>query len=111
MNRSILASLTCLATLGFATDVLAGERPGLVSAARECPQYGPGFVQVPGTATCVRVGGRVTSEYGTSTRRSTRGAGFGSSGRVAVDTRTDTAYGLLRTYVRVRAGSGSALDR
>jgi hypothetical protein len=111
MNRWILASLTCLAAFGLGTDVRAGERPSLDSAARECPQYGPGFVQVPGTATCVRVGGRVTSEYGTSTRRNTRGSGFGTSGRVSVDTRTDTAYGPLRTYVRVKAGSGSALDR
>jgi hypothetical protein len=111
MNHSILASLACAATLGLATELFAGERPRPDSAARECPHYGAGFVQVPGTATCVRVGGRVTSEYGTSTRRSTRGGGFGTSGRVSVDTRTDTGYGPLGTYVRVRAGSGSALDR
>jgi|SRR4051812_8333975 hypothetical protein len=110
MNRSLLAWLACLAAFGFATTASAAERPRLDSAARECPQYGPGFVQVPGTATCVRIGGRVASEYGTSTRRNARGSGFGTSGRVAVDTRTDTAYGPLRTYVRVRAGSGSALD-
>jgi hypothetical protein len=32
--------------------------------ANPCAQYGPGFVQVEGTTTCIKVGGGVTFESG-----------------------------------------------
>jgi hypothetical protein len=99
VSVGLIAALACIGSVGAS----AGERGR--PDERGCSQHGPGFVQVPGTATCVRIGGRVASEYGGSTRRDAHGSGFGTSGRVSVDTRTDTAYGPLRTYVRVRAGS------
>ena len=95
--------LAALASIGAGSATLAAERARLDDS---CPQHGPGFVQVPGTATCIRIRGRVASEYGGSTHRGMRGTGLGSSGHVSVDTRTETAHGPLRTYVRVRAGSG-----
>jgi hypothetical protein len=96
-----------------AEAAVAGERYAVPETVRACPQHGAGFVQVPGSTTCVRISGRVTSEYATATRHISRDqiAGFGTSGRVAVDARTDTAYGPLRSYVRVRAGSGTVQDR
>jgi hypothetical protein len=33
---------------------------------KACPSYGPGFVQLPGTDTCVKIGGWVTVEGSTS---------------------------------------------
>lgn len=95
-----------LLSAGVLGPALAAERPGAPEAARPCPRHGPGFVEVPGTATCVRIGGRVRAEAGTGTRRIAREdiAGLGASGRVSVDTRTDTAYGPVRTFVRLKAG-------
>ena len=91
----------------------AAERPGAPDAARPCPRHGPGFVEVPGTSTCIRIGGRVRAEAGTGTRRISRDdiAGLGASGRVSVDTRTDTAYGPVRTFVRLKAGQPGPGDR
>jgi hypothetical protein len=102
------ATLACLVGLGV-TPALSLDRVPVPDPLRACPRYGPGFVEVPGSTTCMRIGGRVTSEYTTGTRRVSRDqiAGFGASGRVSVDTRTDTAYGPLRSYVRVRAGSNT----
>lgn len=76
---------------------------------RSCVQQGSGFVEVPSTSTCIRISGRVRSEYGLPARGVARGdvAGFRAGGRLAVDSRTDTAYGPLRTYVRLKAGQGS----
>ena len=87
--------------LSFAAPALAGE-PTLA-----CPRHSPGFIEIPGTSTCIRIGGRVRSEYGASARRVSRHdiAGFGASGRVSVDSRTDTAYGPVRTFVRVKVRS------
>jgi hypothetical protein len=100
VSVGLIAALACIAS-----DRASAAERGRPEE-RGCSQHGPGFVQVPGTATCVRVGGRVASEYGGSTRRDARASGFGTSGRVSVDTRTDTDYGPLRTYARVRAGAG-----
>ena len=109
MTRRLISLLAlgvplCLADPAFARDLAPVAEP-----VRSCPRHGPGFVQLPGTTTCVRIGGRVRSEYGTSTRRIDRDsiAGFGTSARVSVDSRTDTEYGPLRSYVRVKAGTGS----
>ena len=105
-----LTSLICFAGLAPASAL---ERVPVPDPVRACPRYGPGFVEVPGSTTCIKLGGRVTSEYTTGTRHVSRDqiAGFGTSARVSMDTRTDTAYGPLRSYVRVRAGSNTGGDR
>jgi hypothetical protein len=35
---------------------------------KSCPAYGPGFVQIPGTNTCVKVGGSVQVQGASSGR-------------------------------------------
>jgi hypothetical protein len=103
--RSLLAAL---AWIGSSCGASAVEH--MRPEERDCPQHGPGFVQVPGTATCIRLGGRVATEYGASARRTSRGSSaFGTGAQVSADTRTETPYGPLRGYVRMRAGS--RLDR
>lgn len=81
--------------------------------ARSCVRHGPGFVEVPGTATCIRIGGRVRAEAGASARRSAReiGSGTGTSARLSIDTRADTAYGPLRSFVRFKVREGSLPSR
>src|SRR5688572_11033035 len=89
-----------------AIGVEAAERATAASAARPCPAYGAGFVQVPGTETCVRIGGRLRGEAQAGGRRTlTREiVGFRSEGRLNFDTRTQTDHGPVRTFVRVRGG-------
>lgn len=93
--------------MAFSTPLPAADRLPVEPAARSCPGYGPGFVEVPGTSTCIRIGGRVRSEAGASTNRAAGGSttGFRNSGQISMDTRTGTAYGPLRTFVRLRAAS------
>ncbi len=104
IKATFAAVLLCLAGLG---PGYALERVPVPDPVRACPRYGAGFVEVPGTSTCMRIGGRVTSQYTTGTRRIARDqiAGFGAAARVSVETRTDTDYGPVRSYVRLRAGS------
>ena len=98
---------TALGMGGYGLQAHADERLGAPEPARACPRYGPGFVEMPGTTSCIRIGGRVRAEAGGSISRERRAdrTGLGASARLSVDTRTDTAYGPLRTFVRVRAGS------
>ena len=104
MSRTAL-----LFALAAALPCAAGAEPlPPVESVRACPRQGPGFYQIPGSSTCVRIAGRVASDYTAGSRRAARdeAGGFRSEGRVSLDTRTDTAYGPLRSFVRVRVRSG-----
>jgi hypothetical protein len=73
-----------------------------VEYVRVCSTYGAGFFYIPGTETCLRVGGRVRADYlyAEPFDRSQDAIGFRARGRLNIDARTATAYGLLRTYIR-----------
>jgi len=73
-----------------------------VEYVRVCSTYGAGFFYIPGTETCLRVGGRVRADYLylEPLDRSDDAIGFRARGRIQLDARTATAYGLLRTFVR-----------
>ncbi|MGU3537258.1 porin [Methylobacterium sp. A54F] len=105
-----LAAALVLATPLAAQEQRVPRQPVAANRAeptplQPCPSYGAGFVRVPGSTTCLRLSGRVRA-----------GADAGSaparlapveppvSGRFSIDTRSDTDYGPVRTFVR--AGNG-----
>jgi hypothetical protein len=90
------------AVAGAQAADLPSRKAAPVEYVRVCSTYGAGFFYIPGTETCLRVGGRVRAEYGTAERwtRAQDGYGFRARGRVNIDARTATAYGTLRTFVR-----------
>ncbi|WP_204271653.1 porin, partial [Escherichia coli] len=69
---------------------------------RVCGAYGAGFFYIPGTDTCLRVGGRARFEAGYMTEGTRNAAGAGDASqfrglaRINVDARTQTGYGTLR---------------
>ena len=69
--------------------------------ARPCPHLGPGFIAVPGSRTCVRIGGRVTADFGSSARALPRRPdreglnGLHPHVQVRVEARTETDIGDL----------------
>lgn len=74
------------------------------TAARPCPEYGPGFVRIEGSASCVRLGGSVRVDIGKSSHR---GTGSAVRGMAELETRTETGLGTMRTVIR----AGGTLDR
>ena len=101
-----------------AAPALALEPWVAPEVARACPQYGPGFIQLPGTTTCVRISGRVRADYDVGHRRPVRDriagdriGGFGTSGRITVDSRTETDYGPLRLIYRMDVGEEGRFRR
>jgi hypothetical protein len=70
---------------------------------RPCPSEGPGFVRLGKSATCIRLSGRVVAgvDAGPGGRDGARTIG---DGRLAIDTRVESDYGAVRTFVRVGAG-------
>jgi hypothetical protein len=78
-----------------------------VEYVRVCTAYGAGFFYIPGTDTCLRVGGRARFEYQYVSNRTRNNdvSGFRGLGRLNLDARTQTAYGTLRAFVRFEIAS------
>lgn len=93
--------LACLAAL------TAPARAEPAATPDPCSHRGPGFVAVPGTATCVKVSGTAVAGANAG-RRATRTR---TGGSVAVDVRTDTEAGPLRGFVRLKTSEGSPRQR
>src|SRR3954462_1436353 len=104
------------AVVGAEAADLPVKKAAPVEYVRVCTAYGAGFFYIPGTDTCLRIGGRARGEYGFGSYRS-RGvynpttlapiptsindeSGFRGMGILNLDARTQTAYGTLRAFVR-----------
>ncbi len=76
-----------------------------------CHDLGTNFFLIPGSNTCLAVGGNVRAEYGYISPR-TRGdnaSGFVARGQVSLDARSPTAYGALQTFIRLELQSSSGV--
>ncbi|CAM5220350.1 Porin OS=Bosea thiooxidans OX=53254 GN=ARD30_00495 PE=3 SV=1 [Bosea thiooxidans] len=99
------------AVAGAQAADLPSRKAAPVEYVRVCNTWGAGFFYIPGTDTCIRIGGRVRAEY-TFGERWNRGQdlyGTRARGRIYVDARNQTAYGTLRTFIRydVTTSTGS----
>lgn len=65
-----------------------------------CPGQGPGFMQLPGSGTCIRVSGRVAAGVDIGPQRTAPVA----AGQLSIDSRTESDYGPVRTFVRLGHG-------
>src|SRR3712207_9569424 len=85
----LVAGLAAVA--GAQAADLPAKKAAAVEYVRVCSTYGAGFFYIPGTDTCLRVGGRVRAQYiyGEPTSRAQDATGFYTRGRVQLDARTD----------------------
>lgn len=97
-----------------AADLPVKAKP--VEYVKVCSVYGAGFYYVPGTDTCIKVGGFVRAEYGFNAqgshtpylngafardnRQDTFYYNTRSRGVLSFDARSQTSYGTLRAYMR-----------
>ena len=102
IGRSVLAMAMglCLPASVRAEPI----QPEPVQAARPCPRHGAGFVRVPGSTACIRIGGRVTTGLDVRSHADGMSADPVAGGRFAIDTRADSDLGPVRAYVRVGSG-------
>ena len=88
-----------------AADAIVMAEPEPMEYVRICDVYGTGFFYIPGTETCLRIGGR----YRFETRFDVNGVGvFDSFARfqLNVDVRSETEWGTLRGYAEGRFDYG-----
>lgn len=84
---------------------------------RVCNTYGAGYYYIPGTDTCLRVGGRVRAEvmykdWDQDFDDYNDNVGWRTRAYINLDARTATEYGTVRTYISLRAthNSGTPFD-
>jgi hypothetical protein len=94
---------------------LPSRKAAPVEYVKVCSAFGAGFFYIPGTDTCLRISGRVRAEYryleprwtvpGNGRNATPNGSSTGvrARGRLNIDARTQTAYGTLRTFIRMEA--------
>jgi hypothetical protein len=130
IKNVLLGSVAGLAMVGTAA---AADLPVKAKAAeyvKICSTYGAGYYYIPGTDTCLKVGGYVTADFyvenfedkfnadvdfngGRTDRRLSNGdpsdteSYFKTRAAIQMDARTQTEYGTLRSYFEVRATYGS----
>ncbi|CAO4174617.1 porin [Methylorubrum extorquens] len=99
--RSVMRCLgLCLALVPFSAGAFERAPHPSEAPMEPCPSQGAGFFRIPGTSSCIRLSGRVTAGADVGPRRHT----VPVQGRIAVDTRTDSALGPVRSFVRIEAG-------
>ncbi|MGE0501395.1 MAG: porin [Rhizobiaceae bacterium] len=101
-----------------AADAIVMPEPEPVEYVRVCDMYGAGFFYIPGTETCLAVSGKVWFQIAASsqdvgdTGATVNWNGFAAARQfygtnveadVQFDARSETEWGTLRGYVRLRA--------
>lgn len=91
----------------LANSAWAGELPGQKTdpALRICAAFGSGYYYVPGSDTCLKLGGRVRFEILVNEvwSRAQSPAGYRARGRIDLDARNQTEYGVLRASARFQS--------
>ncbi len=123
MKGVVLGVAGALAVTGVqAADLAVAPEP--VDYVRVCDAFGTGFLYVPGTETCFQIRGRVRADYrfaitgqgnfgGVNYQKRNQNAyNFRARAYFYSDSRTNTEYGLLRTFaqleIQTQTSSGGA---
>src|SRR3954470_2027399 len=106
-----------------AADLPVKAKP--VEYVKICTLYGQGFYYIPGSDTCIKLGGYVRADYGWNMRGARTPAYQGTQGlqdrsvsqystrhraNVQIDTRTQTAYGTLRPFTSIHLQNEDGTD-
>ncbi len=88
-----------------AADAIVAAEPEPMEYVRVCDAYGTGYFYIPGTETCLKVGGRVRFDVqAASSYRPHSDLGWSTKSRAEIylDSASDTEYGPLKTKIVTR---------
>jgi porin-like protein len=115
-KRMLLGSAAALTAISStqAADLPVKAKP--IEYVKICTLYGEGFYTIPGTDVCLKIGGYVQADYGWNVAAASTPHYSGANGaqdrtvqpyssrhrgQFNFDSRTQTSYGTLRTFVAV----------
>lgn len=111
----LLSSTAALlaATATHAADAIVAAEPEPMEYVRVCDAFGEGFFYIPGTETCLKIGGyvRFDSNYGESPYDGTsNGWDAFTRGTLTFDARNDTEFGTLGSFIELRSDTNNITD-
>jgi hypothetical protein len=103
----LLGTAAALAVVSgaHAADAVVAAEPEPLEYVRICDAYGAGYFFIPGTETCLKIGGKVRTEgqwYDAYNPNSRLGTLWHTRAELNVNTATDTEYGPLKTETIIR---------
>jgi Porin subfamily len=98
----LLGSAAALAVVSGAqaADAVVAAEPEPMEYVKVCDAYGTGYFYIPGTETCLKIGGRVRFDLKAANSYkldSDNGWNSRSRGEIYMDSASDTEYGALKT--------------
>ncbi len=103
----LLGSAAALAAVSgaHAADAIVAAEPEPLEYVRICDTYGAGYFFIPGTETCLKIGGKVRTEgkwYDAYNPDTHFGTLWHTRAELQLQTATDTEYGPLKTNTELR---------
>ncbi len=117
-SAAAMMAVSSVSVANAADPVVAAE-PEPMEYVKVCDTYGKGFFYIPGTETCLKFSGYIRSEFIYTDTGAVNGetTDWRYRGRLNIDARNDTDWGVLRSQLRIQGdgrGGGdanAALDR
>ncbi|AYD00297.1 porin [Neorhizobium sp. NCHU2750] len=102
----LLGSAAALAAVSGAqaADAIVAAEPEPMEYVRVCDAFGTGYFYIPGTETCLKIGGRVRFEadYADPYSPNSGGTYTNTRAELFLDTASDTEWGALKTSIVAR---------
>ena len=89
-----------------AADAVVVAEPEPMEYVRICDVYGAGFYYIPGTETCLKIGGLVRYQINAAEFIGDEGWNKTSLARFKLDARSETEYGTFRRYIEIEHSIG-----
>jgi hypothetical protein len=105
------AALAAVASPVFAADAIVAAEPEAVDYVRVCDAYGTGYFYIPGTETCLKIGGYLRFEvYGGKHINGTSDWNARTRAQVSFTAKSDTEYGPLTGVIVLRNNGDNSAD-
>ncbi|HEX8044359.1 porin [Rhizobium sp.] len=107
LKSLLISSAASLAAVSgaHAADAIVAAEPEPLEYVRICDAYGAGYFFIPGTETCLKIGGQVRTEgkwYDAYSPTNRTGTLWHTRAELNLNTATDTEYGPLKTETVIR---------
>lgn len=106
MKSFLLGSVAAIAAFSsaHAADAIVAAEPEPMEYVRVCDAFGTGYFYIPGTETCLKVGGRVRfdASYGSAYRMDSDGTYTNTRAEMYFSSASDTEWGALKTNMTAR---------
>jgi hypothetical protein len=104
----LLGSAAALAVVSGAqaADAVVAAEPEPMEYVRVCDAYGTGFFYIPGTETCLKIGGLLRFEKYYEKAKGSKGYyEWHTRGRIQVEAKNDSEWGTVYSWIRLQGDS------